>query len=266
MLSHITSVGGHMLDKIFGKNTLTYIANAGVMISTPYTKIIIDGVIDPLPGKYIGPEEGFAESLILSKEPYHNIDYIFVTHAHKDHISPQTANELLKRNKHIRLICPRSVTQLLRQQRNYNDMLAGQIFTAGLQKYSSVPVSFEDFSFTAYRIPHDGETSSVVENLAYFIQADGKKILALGDCTQKVYDFEKAALPQKCDVLLCPANMVGQRSGREIINMLRPKQVVLCHLKNTKDELARIKNVINRYSKSLPKVTILTEPTQKIKI
>ncbi len=255
-----------ILDKVFSQKTITYIANAGVMISLKNMKIIIDGILDELPEGYIRPEESFSESLILSREPYHNIDYIFTTHSHKDHITPDILNELLKRNRHVKHIGPKAVTKFISSRANYNDILSSQLFTVSLKTHGKMDVSFSDLSFSAYRLPHDGVHHSTMENIAYKIDASSTTIIALGDSAPRVGDFEKAGLTDKCDILICHANMVGQKSGRQIIKMLSPKNLILTHITNDDAAKERIISLCEKYKKDLPKTSVLTTAGQSVKL
>lgn len=254
-----------ILEKMFTKNTLTYIANSGVMITTKTKKIIIDGIIGK--GDYRPPQDDFAENLVLSKEPYHNIDYIFVTHSHKDHIDASTVNELLKRNRHVKVIGPTAVKRLISSQRNFNDVLLPQIMTIGMKKHSDIEVSVSDISFTAYRLPHDGIHHSTLENLAYYILADGLSVTFLGDSSPRFHDFEMCDIPKKSDILICPASFIGQKSGREILSSLKPKHLILCHIKDDEKEFKRVEELCGKYKKDLPnKITVLKNPGEVIKL
>jgi len=256
-----------ILQNVFSRNTLTYIANAGVMISLKNTKIIIDGVVEKLDGKYRNPEDDFSEKLILDKEPYHNIDYVFTTHSHKDHITPYVANEFMRRNRHVKFIGPTAVTRFIKSERNFNEVLSPQIFTVSLKPHKSVDVTMGDMSFTAYRLPHDGTHHSTLENIAYHIYADNTSIVALGDAAARVLDFEKAGLTDKCDILICHANMIGQKSGREIIEKFSPKHLALCHIGTAEGEVRRISSLLEKHKKTLPKnAYILTTAGEMIKL
>ena len=185
----------NLIEKMFNKNTLTYIANAGVMINIKDKKIIIDGILDK--GPYRGPEDDFVEKLVLGKEPYHNIDTIFFTHSHRDHIDPEVLNELLKRNRHVRVICPTAATKLISSQRNYNEVLSPQIMTVAMKNHTRLEISLGDISFSAHRLVHDGVHHSTLENIAYSIYTGGVSITVLGDAAPVVSDYEKCDIPTK---------------------------------------------------------------------
>ncbi len=255
----------NILEKFTGK-TVTYIANAGVLVSVKDKKIIFDGAVSDMKEGYIEPQKDFAEKLILAKEPYHNIDYIFTTHSHRDHITPDVLNELLRRNRHVKHIGPTAVTKFIRNQRNFNDILSSQLFTVNLKNHGKVNIAFSDISFTACRIPHDGVNHSTLENIAYNVNISGTKITYLGDSAMRAYDYEKSSFAEKCDILICHAGMIGQKSGREIIKMFSPKNVVLVHVKDSDNEKMRINGLIDKYKKDLPKITLLTTPGESVKL
>ncbi len=255
------------LQNMFSKTTITYIANAGVMLTLKNTKIIIDGSVENLGAGYRDTENDFAEKLILAKEPYHNIDHIFTTHSHKDHFTPSVANELMRRNRHVKLIGPKAVTARLKNERNFNEVLSPQIFTVDLGNHAKVDVTMGNMSFSAHRIPHDGTHHSTLENIAYNIYVEGTSVTALGDAAPRVLDFEKAGLTDKCDILICHANMIGQKSGRQIIEMLKPKDLILVHIADDEQEAERICEMREKHKKTLPKNThILTTPGETIKL
>lgn len=261
----VTEEKMNILDRKGGRS-VTYIANAGVMLCVKNKKIIIDGAVDSLPDGYIPPQKDFAEKLVLAKEPYHNIDYIFTTHAHKDHIDARLALELMKRNRHVKAVGPVAVSRLLTSSDNFRDVLSPQIFTVSLKQHSRIDVVFPDISFSAYRIPHDGTAHSTLENIAYRINISGTTILALGDAAPRMHDFEKASLTEKCDILVCHANMAGQKSGREIISEISPKNLVLVHIRDNETEKERISALCEKYRKDLPKTTVLTTPGETVRL
>jgi L-ascorbate metabolism protein UlaG (beta-lactamase superfamily) len=84
---------------IFRENerSITYVGNAGFLISIGDKKILIDALFKGFEGSYKLPQE-VQDKLTLAQAPFDDVDLILVTHAHSDHIDPVMVLQHMQNN------------------------------------------------------------------------------------------------------------------------------------------------------------------------
>ncbi|MFA0816306.1 MAG: MBL fold metallo-hydrolase [Anaerofustis sp.] len=251
------------------KPELIYIANSGVCVQFKDKKVMIDGVHIKTPNPYFPTHEKTIEKMLLNKEPFHNIDLMLFTHHHTDHFDANATNEILKRNKHIQLVAPETVLNMLSASENYNPLLASQIRAVSIPKHKSMQMNLHDIPFEITHLIHDGETYQGVENYAYMFEIKNKVYLHVGDAQAAMSNFEPTNIFDKhVDVLIVPFPFIGLSAGRKIIKQIGPQRVIVVHLPNKKQDtmnwLHNTMKVYKKYHDELPPTEFLTKPGQII--
>ena len=92
----------HSLDSI----SITYIANTGFLVEMNDAKIVFDGFFMEGLGKYDCPDSSMIFQMKNNLPPFNNIDYMFVSHNHADHVEASLIIEYLTNNSQTKLFCP----------------------------------------------------------------------------------------------------------------------------------------------------------------
>lgn len=155
----------------------------------------------------------------MIKEEKNDADYIFITHAHHDHFSPEDIKKVIKDN--TKIIYPKSMRNLIKE--------------AGLDN----KVSLEVIPNKKYKI--DGikfETVSAYNNIksfhlkkfgwvGYIITIKDACIFVCGDSDANKYNKKV-----KCDVALLPIGgyyTMNAREAAKLINEIKPKLAIPTH-------------------------------------
>ena len=76
---------------------VTFVGNAGFLITVNDKKILIDALFSGFPGDYILPRE-IQDKLALGLPPFDNIDLVLATHSHGDHFDASLVRRFLSNN------------------------------------------------------------------------------------------------------------------------------------------------------------------------
>lgn len=234
-----------------------------IFIASKNTKILIDA---GLPGKSI---EGALKE--IGEEPK-EIDGIFVTHEHSDHI------------KGVGVLSRKYDIPVYANEKTWDKMktLIGNIKEYNIRILDSNSLSIKDMDIINYSIPHDAAAP-----MGYAVYADGKKACVatdLGNFTREVKDNIKDA-----DIILLESNhdiemlkfgpypyvlkrrilsdvghLSNEACGNAIVEIMteKPKRIILGHLSNTNNypDLAyqTVINVLNENNVKIGEDVFLT--------
>jgi len=185
--------------------TLYWLGQAGFVLDIAGRRLVIDPYLsDSLAEKYKGTARPHVRMMPppVTVAELGPIDGVLCTHAHTDHMDPDTLKPLLAANPQARLVAPRAMrTQALERSGIAADRLdllgAGEMLEVG-----------PGLAVTATRAAHETlETDDHGDNrfLGYLIAADGCRIWHSGDCIPfEGLEREVAAL--KPAVALLPVN------------------------------------------------------------
>lgn len=87
-----------------GEATVTYLANAGVLIEAGVNRVVIDGLHQPCKPAFACLPEEERDKFEAAKAPYHEIDLLLVSHKRRDHFHPQSVGRNLQHSSEMRLI------------------------------------------------------------------------------------------------------------------------------------------------------------------
>lgn len=165
-----TEEGSNLTDNTAGHLQVTYIGNAGFMITTNHKKVIIDGLFRGFDGIYTLPED-IQNKLALAQPPFDNVDLILVTHNHRDHFSSGLVAQHLQNDPNTVLAALPSITG---QFPNYADRLAA--FDPTPEK--PVEKDIDGIQVEALALTH-GPGQPV--NIGFVIEVEGFKLFFSGD-------------------------------------------------------------------------------------
>jgi L-ascorbate metabolism protein UlaG (beta-lactamase superfamily) len=159
-----------------GPVTVTYLANAGFLITGGRKKILIDG----LPEKSILeaallPET--AQAILTAQPPFDDIDLILVTHSHWDHFSVENVVSHMKNDVHAVLVSTAEVVDaIIAVDKNFETRLV----PIQLQRRECKHIMVNDIDLQALSLSH-GRGMSPVENLGFIITLDDVMLFHTGD-------------------------------------------------------------------------------------
>ena len=181
------------------------------------------------------------------RENFHDADYIFITHDHYDHLSPEDISKVMK-----------SSTVFFAPE-NTAGKLKGIAADSG-KVYPVKPGAFyekEDMEFDtvpAYNNlkPFHPKSAGFV---GYIVRLEGKRIYVAGDTS-----LTKEAQAVKCDIALVPIGgtyTMDAKKAAELINILRPEVAIPTHygsIVGKKDDFETFKKLVKSPIKVVEKI------------
>ena len=160
----------------------------------------------------------YVDPFRMEEEP-HDADFVFITHDHYDHYSPEDIHKVCRQE--TVLFVPEKMKKQVQE-------LAGsvaeiRIVTPGMR--------FEEGNLTVETIPAYNKMKPFHPKgagwVGYLFETDGEKIYVAGDT-----DATKEASEVVCDVALVPVGgtfTMNAKDAAELINTIRPKTAIPVH-------------------------------------
>ena len=145
-------------------------------------------------------------------------DYIFITHDHYDHYSPEDVKKVLKSDTVL------VVPQPMRKKVDKNTPVENIIEVSQGQTYETADFTFE--TVPAYNVlkPFHSKNAGWV---GYILTIDGKRVYVAGDM-----DVTKEAEQVKCDIALIPIGgfyTMNPKDAAGLINTIKPEYAIPTH-------------------------------------
>lgn len=160
------------------------------------------------------------------------IDYAFLTHAHRDHCS---GVENLATAKDVVFMAPKDVLEEFNQlQGSSKDWLKTRNKTITIKEFS--PLSIDDVKVDTVKLEHKKDWGVDVPCYGYIFSNNKFKFAYMSDFN-KILEMEKL---KDCDLIVSDGNgldnighgHVGINGSIEIYKTLKPKKMILTHLKH----------------------------------
>lgn len=209
---------------------ITYISNAGVMLEFDDKKILIDGLCNSVMPIFKNPPVKIRKQIILGIHPFNNIDIMLFTHHHSDHFDSKSTIEFLKRNENTTIISTHEA--ILKINSRLSDKESSRLIKPNLDLGSIENVEVNGVNIQTISMIHEGKEYADVQNFAYLIDVNGKKILHVGDAKPIEENYINLNLIHKnIDLLIVPFPYVGIPAGRQVIEKyIKPKKIAAIHL------------------------------------
>jgi L-ascorbate metabolism protein UlaG (beta-lactamase superfamily) len=220
--------------------TMTFVANAGVMLSAGNSKVLIDALFREYDGYPIAADST-RDAIEAARAPFDGVDLVLVTHRHGDHFHPASVARHLESNPGAVLFTSRQVVDSMRKGASSHTVNSQRVLprttpppTRSVQIVNGVVVEL-------LGLPHGGRRHRAVEHLAYIVNIGGRRVLHTGDAelseeTLRPFRLDTARI----DVAILPSWIVAEEEGRAVVQRwIRPKQVVAVHLSNDGETDAR---------------------------
>ncbi len=206
-------------EAFFDGARVTFINNAGFLITVGDKKILIDGLYS-IGNKNTDPPQEVLRRIVDAKPPFDQIDLVIATHSHPDHFSADLVLAHLKNNEMaIFVSSPDAVRQIARVGVD----LTERLIQVDLEPGASAHLSFDGIELDCLYLTH-GDPSILnlglvikVGDYTFFHSGDMSTDLMMGD-TVSLGDLQAYRLPQKeIDLAFLPSYIF---SVDEYVNLI----------------------------------------------
>jgi L-ascorbate metabolism protein UlaG (beta-lactamase superfamily) len=176
------------------KVSVTYVGNAGFLVTVGDKKILIDAIFKGYQGYYELPPE-IQEKIRLGQPPFDGLDIVLVTHNHGDHFDAKLAGQYLTKNSKTVLVSTSQVTATL------NDF-PDRIITFNPVKGKPDTKEIRGINIEALYLPHGATVAGKTEilNYGFIVTVNGVKLFHTGDIDIQQFSFDEFRayqLPEK---------------------------------------------------------------------
>jgi L-ascorbate metabolism protein UlaG (beta-lactamase superfamily) len=139
-----TTIPTPIAESFYDGVRVTYIWNAGFMVTVGEKRILIDAI-------YEGNPDGILKPVLKSQEPFKGIDLILVTHEHVDHFSPDLVRQYMLENSNTVFASTKSAARKLLE---LGDDLQSRIISINIGKNESEYFDWNGISVEAIYLSH----------------------------------------------------------------------------------------------------------------
>ncbi len=207
---------------------VTYIANAGVLLTAGDTRVLIDGLFQPYQG-YPSLPQSSRDQLETAVPPFDGIDVVLVSHIHGDHFQGESVLRYLQASTLAELVSSGQVVQDLRGRPGFATVAPRvREVTPALGERATVRVG--GVHVDVLGVGHGTGRHSDIQNLGHIVTVGGLKFLHVGDADPTSGVLEKFNLAaERVDVAFLPAWFLTE--GAAVIrDHIRPKHIVAVHM------------------------------------
>lgn len=237
--------------------SLTYIANAGVLICSGQDKVLIDALHRPYSEYYIPTPDTLMEKIIQGLPPFDGVDAFIVSHVHGDHFDAATVAEYLVRHPQVKLVGAHQVRDSLEKATLKFAQVRQQLITFPYEAYASHSTQIGNISIQVFDLPHgSAKRNHWVQNIATITEIGGYRLLHTGDPDFReepirAFGFQEMGI----DIGLLPDWFQAYEEGAELVKKyIRPKAHIGVHVSPQWMEENR-----KRAARLFPEAVLLTE-------
>lgn len=248
---------------------ITLVANAGLLLEGSGGKLLLDGLHCRGNGMF-SPVPPFIRERIMKKvPPFDGVRWMAFTHFHEDHFDLDLVNRYLQEAEPEMVVMPRDaqygVSSKLR-----TGVCRSEAIELPMGQCRSIRL-WETGSLTAFPSRHAGREYEKVSHLCYELEADGKRVLILGDSDYDSLFFKQMTGSRKFDAVIANPLFLHLPGGRRVFTQsIRTKEIIFCHLPFAEDDQIHFRNMMSedmrQYKTILPPMKALTVPLQKVSI
>ncbi len=223
--------------------TIQYVANEGILIKSGSTKILLDAIHRRYKPEYSFTPDDTLEKIEAARFPYGDVNFILVSHNHRDHFDPESVALSLTNNSKTKLISSSQVVDevltakkaLDAAMKSSENDFASQLVTIKYSLKNTETYEFEGGKIRFLSFLHANSKLPAyrdIQNFGHLIEIGGKKILHIGDADMFAENFASFDLKaENLDAVFVPYWFVLSKEGRDILrNGLKAKTIVAIHL------------------------------------
>jgi L-ascorbate metabolism protein UlaG (beta-lactamase superfamily) len=210
---------------------LTFVANAGVLVSVGERRALIDALFDKPNPEYRAPAPDVLDKIMKGDPPYDDVDLVLVTHNHPDHFDPSLAVRYLESVPGPTLVAPADAVAEMRKVAAEWAKIAPRVVALDMRIRETASRDLGRIRIKAFRTLHSGGGESPM-NIMYLFDLGGWRVLHEGDSPGKVDEYRAFGLGREpVDLALVhfwfPLEPNCARFLREV---LKPGHIALTHL------------------------------------
>jgi len=242
---------------------ITYIANAGFLISSGQSKILVDSLFQYGFGKYSTPSSETIDKMIQAKPPFDNINFLLVTFKQAAHFDPQVTEKFLVNNQNTMMLTTQQACLDMElygsQFQQIKDRVVGVTISPPMK--SVAEIHLQGMNIKILRL----NFSTEYQALGYIINLGRKTLCFLGDTLLKNnsdYIKQLRLRNERIDVLFITYWDFFNAESRLIIDQeIQPEHIAIMHIPTT--EVKKITGDIEKLKKEYPNITIFKDSMQK---
>jgi len=242
--------------------TITKLANAGVVLTSGETRVMIDGmVVEPYSVYGSLPPEAIP-SFNQALAEFADIDLALVSHRHHEHNQPEFACGFMQASQKTELYTSAQVIGLMREKCRQFMTTSPRVHEIDPQYGQPTLLEVGDARVTVFPLSHGTRKDARIQNYGHLVEMGGVSVLHIGDAAMMPEEFERAGLSQrKVDVALIPFLYFQPGPGSDLVKRyLDAPLKIAVHI--PPDEVAEVKAYM---SESFPRVVILERPLERIR-
>ena len=211
--------------------SVTYIANEGVLISAGEDQVLIDALHEPYRPAYLPTPEAIKAGILNAEKPFDSVDFVLVSHVHRDHFDARLVSELLKQNSEPVLF---SSNQIVDSVNVHTGELidASRMLRIPYEDGKMETASRSGVTVKAGKVAHGSARFAWIQNLGYVVDMGGLKFLHIGDPGFGRPDLVRLlADVDQIDVAILPSWFITEAGGRKVIDeVIKPDHIIAVHV------------------------------------
>ncbi len=213
-------------EKMNINRIIRHTANAGVTVKMGGNGIGIDLFSRDPQGLYPDTPGDVKEELLEEIE-HGKIRTLVFTHEHGDHFCLEDAVQAFRRNRNIRII---STKEVIRQLKGAGVPMEN-MYQIKPEETGTVRMEVPGYLLTFFNSRHMGEAYQDVQNLVCILEAEGVRIVILGDAQPQPELFARIeSLIEEIELLIGPFPLAGIPSNRRMMKHMRIRRILAVHL------------------------------------
>ena len=200
---------------------LTFVQNAGFLITAGRVRILIDVLLKGYPGGVLKP-------VLDGQPPFDGVELILATHEHGDHFYPELVLQYMQANPDTVFISTKAAVEQL----VYLDhRVRPRTIPIELEKGESEQIDLEGLTLEAIYLSHG---IPGILNVGFIVEIDGVRLLHTGDLNPdyvRVSDLQAYGLPgRQIDVALVPYFLLTtEEYHAHVVEGIQPGTVIPMH-------------------------------------
>jgi len=243
---------------------ITFLVNAGFLLQSGDTKILIDAFVEHSNSAYGALTDDIHEAMITGQPPFDSIPLVLVSHYHRDHFQAGTASAFLKNHPETLLVSSPEVLTAIRDDDPEHEQIEPRLQEAWPEEGATLSLTLRGIPVDFVQLSHEGSEFYPAQCLGHIIHLGGKRILHLGDAELRAERFEGLSLgSREIDVALIPYWLLKVESSPAFFRKhITAKTLVATHIPPTLSD----EEIAAEISGQFPDVVLLRQPMESLKL